>query len=302
MGSPEELSAGRRRLAVERSRRFWNWALAERLCEESERAAAHRATRRRSWRGSRAGRRAGPGNEAWRSGLLGWVWAFVANPWRSRAICPARGGFFALRPSVGGRGIRRPGSAGRLAAARSEGVAGAVSGPLRLGARPARPRSRQRYATPMDPEWIDLPGGRFGWEGDPATTKTRGRGAGLRLPAGADAGDTRGVPAFLDATAHPAPPFWGEPAFSHPRMPAVGPSWEDAAAFCAWARRGRAPPHRGRMGARGAGRPRRPLSVRRRSPRVAPRLRPALARRSGAGGRLPLPPPARLPRPGGERP
>jgi formylglycine-generating enzyme required for sulfatase activity len=39
---------------------------------------------------------------------------------------------------------------------------------------------------------------------------------------------------FLDATGHPAPPFWGEPAFSHPRMPAVGPSWEDAVAFCAW--------------------------------------------------------------------
>jgi formylglycine-generating enzyme required for sulfatase activity len=41
---------------------------------------------------------------------------------------------------------------------------------------------------------------------------------------------------FLDATRHPAPPFWDEPAFAHPRMPAVGPSWEDAMAFCAWAR------------------------------------------------------------------
>ena len=40
--------------------------------------------------------------------------------------------------------------------------------------------------------------------------------------------------AFLDATGHPAPPFWGEPAFAHPRMPAVGPSWDDARAFCAW--------------------------------------------------------------------
>ncbi len=39
---------------------------------------------------------------------------------------------------------------------------------------------------------------------------------------------------FLDATGHPTPPFWDDPAFSHPRMPAVGPSWDDAAAYCAW--------------------------------------------------------------------
>ena len=28
---------------------------------------------------------------------------------------------------------------------------------------------------------------------------------------------------FLDDTGHPAPPFWHEPAFAHPRMPAVHP-------------------------------------------------------------------------------
>lgn len=39
---------------------------------------------------------------------------------------------------------------------------------------------------------------------------------------------------FLDATGHSSPPFWDEPAFADPRMPAVGPSWEDAAAYCAW--------------------------------------------------------------------
>ena len=39
---------------------------------------------------------------------------------------------------------------------------------------------------------------------------------------------------FLDATGHAAPDFWDEPAFSHPRMPAVGPSWDDATAYCAW--------------------------------------------------------------------
>jgi formylglycine-generating enzyme required for sulfatase activity len=40
---------------------------------------------------------------------------------------------------------------------------------------------------------------------------------------------------FLDATGHPAPPCWSDPAFGHPRMPAVGVSWFDAAAFCSWA-------------------------------------------------------------------
>lgn len=39
---------------------------------------------------------------------------------------------------------------------------------------------------------------------------------------------------FLDATGHPEPPFWNETAFSHPFMPAVGPSWNDAMAYCRW--------------------------------------------------------------------
>jgi formylglycine-generating enzyme required for sulfatase activity len=39
---------------------------------------------------------------------------------------------------------------------------------------------------------------------------------------------------FLDAIRHPAPPFWNEPELGDPRMPAVGPSWDDAQAYCAW--------------------------------------------------------------------
>ena len=39
---------------------------------------------------------------------------------------------------------------------------------------------------------------------------------------------------FLDTTGHSAPHFWNEPGFAHPRMPAVGPSWADAQAYCAW--------------------------------------------------------------------
>ncbi len=39
---------------------------------------------------------------------------------------------------------------------------------------------------------------------------------------------------FLDACDHEAPDFWEEERFAHPRMPAVGPSWDDAMAFCRW--------------------------------------------------------------------
>ena len=39
---------------------------------------------------------------------------------------------------------------------------------------------------------------------------------------------------FLDATGHEAPPFWDDPRFDDPRLPAVGPSWDDAIAFCRW--------------------------------------------------------------------
>lgn len=39
---------------------------------------------------------------------------------------------------------------------------------------------------------------------------------------------------FLDATTRSAPEFWNQPEFSHPRVPAVGPSWDDAMAYCDW--------------------------------------------------------------------
>lgn len=89
---------------------------------------------------------------------------------------------------------------------------------------------------PMDPEWIDVPGGSFRMGGGPRDNENprhEVRVHALRL---ARAPVTREeYQAFLDATRHPAPEFWGDPAFADPRMPAVGPSWEDAVAFCAWA-------------------------------------------------------------------
>lgn len=95
----------------------------------------------------------------------------------------------------------------------------------------------------MTPEWIDLAGGAF-WMGagprdslDGTPRDNEAPRHEVRLPPFrlARAPVTRGeYQAFLDAGGRPAPPFWSEPAFAHPRMPAVGPSWEDAAAFCAW--------------------------------------------------------------------
>jgi formylglycine-generating enzyme required for sulfatase activity len=39
---------------------------------------------------------------------------------------------------------------------------------------------------------------------------------------------------FLAATGRAAAPFWHDENFAHPRQPAVGPSWLDAAAYCEW--------------------------------------------------------------------
>jgi hypothetical protein len=85
----QDLPARRWRLAVETERKHWTWALAERLCEESVRAAAHRADEAMelSRLGLRAAERA-PVSEAWRSRLLGRVWAFVANARRVQGDLP----------------------------------------------------------------------------------------------------------------------------------------------------------------------------------------------------------------------
>lgn len=85
----QALPPRRRRLAVESERRYWTWAVAERLCEESVRAAAHRAddAMELARLALHVAERA-PGSEAWRSRLLGWVWAFVANARRVKGDLP----------------------------------------------------------------------------------------------------------------------------------------------------------------------------------------------------------------------
>lgn len=87
----------------------------------------------------------------------------------------------------------------------------------------------------MTVEWIDVPGGTFWMGGGPRDNENPRHEVRLRPFRLARTQVTREeYQRFLDETGRPAPPFWREPAFSHPRMPAVGPSWEDAEAFCAW--------------------------------------------------------------------
>lgn len=63
---------------------------------------------------------------------------------------------------------------------------------------------------------------------------------------------------FLAQTAHPEPREWNNLAFGRDDQPAVGVSWHDAQAYCAWRSRhddGGAAPERSRMGTGGPRRP-----------------------------------------------
>lgn len=88
----------------------------------------------------------------------------------------------------------------------------------------------------LSPDWIEIPAGEFRMGGGPRDNSRpahRVRLGPFRL---ARTPVTRECyAAFLAATGHEAPDFWDDPAFAHPRMPAVGPSWHDAVAYCDWA-------------------------------------------------------------------
>ena len=88
---------------------------------------------------------------------------------------------------------------------------------------------------PASPDWISLPGGSFWMGGGPKDNENprhRVTVSAFRL---ARAPVTRGeYQLFLDATGHEAPDFWHEPAFAGARMPAAGPSRDDADRYCRW--------------------------------------------------------------------
>ncbi|HSS77521.1 MAG TPA: SUMF1/EgtB/PvdO family nonheme iron enzyme [Thermoanaerobaculia bacterium] len=85
-------------------------------------------------------------------------------------------------------------------------------------------------------DWIEVPGGRFGMGGGPRDNENPRHEVRISPCRLARAPVTReDYQSFLDATGHPPPPFWDEPAFAHATMPAVGPSWDDAMVYCGWA-------------------------------------------------------------------
>jgi sulfatase modifying factor 1 len=87
----------------------------------------------------------------------------------------------------------------------------------------------------MSFDWIDVPGQRFWMGGGPRDNENPRHEVKVSAFRLARTVVTREqYQEFLDASSHPAPPFWHEPAFAQPRLPAVGPSWVDAMAFCAW--------------------------------------------------------------------
>jgi transcriptional regulator with XRE-family HTH domain/tetratricopeptide (TPR) repeat protein len=80
--------AGRRRTVLEEAR-FWTWAFAERLCEESRRMAAHSADRALELAELAvevAQRAAVP--ERWRPFLVGYCWGFIGNARRVKGNLP----------------------------------------------------------------------------------------------------------------------------------------------------------------------------------------------------------------------
>jgi formylglycine-generating enzyme len=101
--------------------------------------------------------------------------------------------------------------------------------------RPAAARCRDILRGEMKPDWIAVGGGWFWMGGGPRDNENPRHQVWVAPFRLARTAVTRAeYQRFLDATSHPAPPFWREASFGDPRMPAVGPSWDDARSYCAW--------------------------------------------------------------------
>ena len=84
-------------------------------------------------------------------------------------------------------------------------------------------------------EWIEVPAGELWMGGGPKANENPRHRVILEAFRLARTPVTRAeYQLFLDATGRQPPPFWEEPAFAGARLPAVGPSWHDAVAYCDW--------------------------------------------------------------------
>jgi formylglycine-generating enzyme required for sulfatase activity len=85
----------------------------------------------------------------------------------------------------------------------------------------------------LEAEWIEVPAGAFFMGGGPRAEENPSHVVTVSAFRLARAPVTRAeYQRFLDKTGHDAPPFWGEARFAAARLPAVGPSWDDAMAYC----------------------------------------------------------------------
>ena len=102
---------------------------------------------------------------------------------------------------------------------------------------PDSPRGHPRLAveTPHHPDWILVPTRTFGMGGGERREENPRHTVRVDAFRLARTQVTRlEYQAFLDDAGHESPEFWDQPEFGHSRMPAVGPSWNDAVAYCGW--------------------------------------------------------------------
>lgn len=88
----------------------------------------------------------------------------------------------------------------------------------------------------VEPDWIEIPAGFFVMGGGPRSNENPPHDVRVSAFRLARTPVTRAqYQLFLDETGRDAPSCWEDPAFGHPKQPAVGVTWHDAEAYCAWA-------------------------------------------------------------------
>ncbi len=190
------LAPKQRRAAVETEPKYWTWAVAERLCVESEHAAARRADQAAEL--AKLALRVAelvPGAESWRARLQGYAWAFVANARRVQGDLPGAEEAFAQSDRLWQDGAAAdPGVLDGSRPLDLKALPAAAERPLRRGPVPSRsgpfPQPRTRSPGPhpaqesgdLDEEWESRPGDRIPPTGGGAAPRSRGLPVGLACP------------------------------------------------------------------------------------------------------------------------